>query len=65
MTDFARYRAVASLARIEGLSHALRHSLTQGQDQGAEGILETIGKDLEEARKAVQPVPGETERTIK
>lgn len=61
MTDFARYRAVSSLSSIEGLAHALRVSLTEHRDQGAAGVLETLGRDLEEARKAVQPAPTDAE----
>lgn len=62
MTPIPLYRIVSSLSRIEGLSHALRENIVGGHYHGAEGILDSLEKDLREAREQIgklvkQPIP--------
>lgn len=53
MTPIPLYRIVSSLSRIEGLSHALRENIVGGHYHGAEGILDSLEKDLREAREQI------------
>ncbi len=53
MTGFARYRAVAALAKLEGLAHALRLDLSKGAGAPPMETLDAMEDDLDAVRAAV------------